>query len=173
MQLRNLAFAALAVLSLSGCMGWPSSSQGGYSEHRAPLLPMSGKPAVDKFVIELRDRFQCESDRLDAVREVVAARQTFTGQLLQPQATQLKARRELYGKLPSDAQISIDKLSTETTALADRFGEDGSCSVPPPCGLGTRGPTPVARPGMCLIKAPPVVAGSIVDTTAPIAPVIY
>ena len=135
----------LPVLLVSACGHWPDKSQGGYSEYRAPALLLPGNPAGDKLVLEVKDRLDCETNRLDILREELASVQQYQGQILQPIGTQITAKRELYAGLVTDSQLSIDKLSGEITSLAEEANLKDFCPIPPPCDFGTRSPAPVSK----------------------------
>lgn len=110
--MRRLPILGLALL-LGACGGWPSAGGGGMAEHAAPPTALDTRTT---------QRLDCSLRRLAAVSEAAKRAQRDTGQLALLRLGAHRAQREAAGRLPMDAERTLDGLDPAVIALARDLG---------------------------------------------------
>ena len=97
----------LLLLPLAACNTWPDPVGGGMAE--------VAKPVVRQNAPEVVRHLDCSLQSLAALTQVADGR--VTGQIVTLQTVAARAQREVYGRLPKDADRTLNILDREVAAL--------------------------------------------------------
>lgn len=114
LTMRNLIVLLFALSAAACTTAWPDEGAGGVAELRAPAPP--GQKLPPKVAVAAR-HLECSAQRFEKVAQAVDASGHGTGRVALLGQELNRARRELAGSLPDDAEHTLSSFDQEVAVL--------------------------------------------------------
>ncbi len=122
--MRHLAVLGLA-FGVSACGTWPPQIGGGMAEHAGPT------PPAEIMETSTARRLDCSLRRMAELTLAAQAAGRETGQIMVLETNVNRARREVAGRLLSDADRTLDQIDRHATELG--LARLGGARMMEPC----------------------------------------
>ncbi len=122
--MRRVVVIGLA-LGVSACGNWPPQVGGGMAEHASP------RPAAEIMETSTARRLDCSLRRMAALTQAAQAAGRETGQIMVLETSINRARREVAGRLLSDADRTLAQVDRRANELG--IARPGDARMMEPC----------------------------------------
>jgi len=115
--MRNLIVLAFALCTAACNTAWPVEGSGGMAEFKSPEMPAQVTTVTKPRLVQIEHHMDCSQQRFAVLSRTTGGTGQHTGRLAQLGQELNRAKRELAGLLPEDADRTLHQFDQEVAVL--------------------------------------------------------